>query len=154
MRVNKIPLNISLSFCIAIAFVILTNPGNTAKVYDVLLSEVSATCNPNYCNVSISANGTLISMSFHVLERLDNAFIHLEAGGKSQYGQYHNLFNRTLALCEIINDRLKYPFTGMIYDGILKNKENHLFTSCPLKAVRCHNLLERCCNLFLIFFIF
>lgn len=136
MPVKKIPCYIFFSFVIAIAFVILPNPGNSVRVYDVRLSDVSAKCNPNFCNVSISANGTLISMTFHAIERLDNVFIHLEAGGKSDYGQHHNLFNQTLVLCEIIHDRIKYPFTGKIYDGIIKTKENHLFTSCPLKAVR------------------
>lgn len=143
MKVNKLFFNFVLSMIVAMAFVVvLPNPGNSVRIYDVLLSDVSATCNPNFCNVSIAANGTLISMSFHAIERLDNVFIHLEAGGKREYGQYHNLFNQTLVLCEIIHDRKRYPFSGKIYDGILKNKENHLFSSCPLKAVSSHSFFR------------
>lgn len=141
MRANKKPFNLSVS--IPIFFVILLNSCNSGKVYDVLLSEVFAACNPAYCNVSISANGSLISMSFDIKQRLDNVFINIEVGGKSQYGQYHTLTNKTMVLCEFIHDRMKNPFIGMIYDWILKNKQNRMFTSCPLMPVRCHIIY--CC---------
>lgn len=134
-----------LSHLLAVA--IISYPDSFLAIqHKMVLTNTTTVAHPYLGNVSVTLIDTKLSYICHIFHTIENALISAELNVKyTDNGPYLNFFKKRLNFCEFMVNPNIDPLIYLGYKAVTLDQRNHIFTKCPIKAVR--NILL---NMFLI----
>lgn len=125
-----------LSYMLAVAALFYPN-GFLAIQHKIILTNLTTAAHPDLGNASITLADSKLSYRSFIFHNIENAIISAELNVKyNDYGPYTNFFKKRLNFCEFLANPNLDPLIYLGYKAVILDKRNHIFTECPIKAVR------------------
>lgn len=125
-----------LSYLFAVAVLFYPN-GFLAIQHKIILTNLTTAAHPDLGNVSITLKDSMLSYRSFIFHNIENAIISVELNVKyTDHEPYTNFFKKRLNFCEFVANPNIDPLLYLAYKAVVWDQRNHIFTECPIKAVR------------------
>lgn len=103
----------------------------------MLYTGLKATSDSNYANISVAFKDSIINASIVSLITINKIDVGFQVDIRTAMNDpFKTLLNRTLDICAFFKNPLMDPLTAIFFNAIPPNNaNNHIFKSCPIKAV-------------------
>lgn len=99
--------------------------------------NITTLCTSKYANCSSWLENNGLAFAFDVHERLPKVEAFIEIYGRANgIGKYNLIKKDSLDFCRIVNGAKDLSFIRTFYDQVVKNKDNHFPTKCPVDPVK------------------